>query len=79
MKLKKLSLMEILLYKTTIEDLIEENNIIGDLLATDIRQAIPAQFDEWFTDCQKFYTIELKLAVKLDKVEQEILRRIAKI
>lgn len=79
MKLKKLPMTEILLLKVTIENLIEENNEVGHLLATDIRQAIPAQFDEWIVDCQKFYTIEAKLINKLDKLEKEIIERISKI
>jgi hypothetical protein len=79
MKLKKLPIAEILLLRTGIEYLIEENNEVGHLLATDIRQAVPTQFDEWVVDCQKFYTIESKLIAKLDKLEKEIIRKISKI
>ena len=79
MKLKKLSLLDILILQESINKLKEEHIEVGKNLATDIRQIFREQVEQWVEDCQTYYSLLAELDEKKERLEHEILKRVSKI
>ena len=79
MKLKKLSVLDILILQESINKLKEEHIEVGKNLATDIRQIFREQVEQWVEDCQTYYSLLAELDEKKERLEHEILKRVSKI